>query len=172
MHSVLVQAQRSLSLFHPTLLSELFIKGYSSLVVKLLVKLKLKLEKIDDSTKRVQDYIDHDLESLLLELKSQAETFSLGGSAQPAGKGGKGGNTKKKDNAYSVFDDLEESESPDEEEVKKPNDDSDIDYPKVFKSTIDDFVNLLSSRGAEKLGMEKDEVFSLIEFVLKFHRIF
>ena len=46
MHSLFVQAQRSLPLFDANLLTELYVKGYAPLVAQLLVKLTKSLEKI------------------------------------------------------------------------------------------------------------------------------
>ena len=58
-------------MFHPGLLAELYYKGYWSFVVKILLKLKEFIEThIDD---KLSDYLDMDLESLLVELKTQAE---------------------------------------------------------------------------------------------------
>ena len=55
-------------MFHPGLLAELYYKGYWSFVVKILLKLKEFIEThIDD---KLSDYLDMDLESLLVELKT------------------------------------------------------------------------------------------------------
>ena len=56
------------------MLAELYYKGYGTFVVKILLKLKALLE--ERSAERLSDYLDMDLESLLLELKSQAEQLA------------------------------------------------------------------------------------------------
>jgi hypothetical protein len=45
LHSMYVQTQRSMPLFSPQLLQSLYIKGYGTLVVKLLVMLRISLDK-------------------------------------------------------------------------------------------------------------------------------
>ena len=55
------------------MLAELFIKGYSGLVLKVLLKIKELLVLNQSNSVALSDYLDMDLESLLLELKSQAE---------------------------------------------------------------------------------------------------
>ena len=81
---MIIERQRSLSLFHPSLLAELYYKGYGGFVVKILLKLSeiLKLaaerpssdkQQTSPDEQKLSDYLDMDLESLLLELKSQAE---------------------------------------------------------------------------------------------------
>ena len=97
LHKMIIEEQRSLSLFHPSLLAELFYKGYGDFVVKILLKLNDILAASQDQSEgskaRLSDYLDMDLESLLLELKAQAEQLALatasGGQPevkQPAGK--------------------------------------------------------------------------------------
>ena len=44
LHKLIIEKQRSLSLFHPKLLAELFVKGYGSFVIKILLRLKALLE--------------------------------------------------------------------------------------------------------------------------------
>ena len=77
-HQLFAEKQRSLSLFHPSLLSELYYKGYSMLIVKILVKLMDILQKEQASETRISDYLDMDLNSLLTELKTQSEAVQLG----------------------------------------------------------------------------------------------
>jgi len=92
LHRKIIEKQRSQSLFNPGLLAELFIKGYSSLVLKILLKMKELLGGVssgeqpkEEECANLSDYLDMDLESLLLELKSQAEaiTAAQGSAAQP-----------------------------------------------------------------------------------------
>ena len=119
LHRLIVEGQRSQSLFDPHLLAELFIKGYGAFVVKILLKLK---ELLEADPKRLSDYLEMDLETLLLELKAQADAL-LAQSRQPGQPGGGQGKPQaaKKQTAFSVFDDLEESDSDDgaKEEVKE-----------------------------------------------------
>lgn len=77
LHRRIIARQRSQSLFAPDLLAELFFKGYGEFVVKILLKLKELLEKINEaeSQERFSDYLDMDLESLLLELEAQVEVL-------------------------------------------------------------------------------------------------
>lgn len=114
LHRMIIERQRSQGLFHPNLLAELYFKGYGSFVVKILLKLKELLES--RQTEKLSDYLDMDLETLLLELKTQAELLMAGSSAGAPPEPEK----PKKQTAFSVFDDLDESESDEEkpEEVK------------------------------------------------------
>lgn len=73
-------------MFHPNLLAELYFKGYGAFVVKILLKLKVMLE--ERQTEKLSDYLDMDLESLLLELKTQAEQLALSTSGAPEVKPG------------------------------------------------------------------------------------
>ena len=63
-----------MSLFHPSLLAELYYKGYGDFVVKILLKLNdILISCQSESTEehvKLSDYLDMDLESLLLELKA------------------------------------------------------------------------------------------------------
>ena len=132
--------QRSQSLYHPKLLTELFNKGYSLLVVKILVKLMemLKVEK-----DKICDYLDMDLSSLLIELKSQSEAFAVGQGGQapvPAGKG-----AAKKQTAYSVFDDLEASSSEEEKKEEEKNDDT-VDIKQQFREGADELIKSLQNK--------------------------
>ena len=77
-HALYAEKQRSQSLFHPNLLSELYYKGYGMLVTKILVKLKDILQKEQEHGKRIPDYLDLNLDSLLTELKAQFEAVNLG----------------------------------------------------------------------------------------------
>jgi hypothetical protein len=60
--------QKSQALFHPALLKTLYIKGHWKLVVRVLLKLKALLK--EDAEKHICDYLDMDLEALLVELKA------------------------------------------------------------------------------------------------------
>jgi hypothetical protein len=55
-------------LFFPSLLKSLYIKGYANLVVKILVQMHEALKRHKDDSQLVSDYIDMDLQALLLEL--------------------------------------------------------------------------------------------------------
>ena len=68
---MIIQRQRSQSLFNPSLLAELYYKGYSLFIVKILLKLKGILAT--HQRVRLHDYLDMDLQTLLLELKAQAK---------------------------------------------------------------------------------------------------
>ena len=136
LHKYFVQSQRSMALFYPGLLEALYIKGYATLVVKLMVKMHEALQKHEnmDSSQVISDYIDMDLEALLIEIKSQSVAFVLaqgGGQAQAA--------SSKKVKAFSAFDDLDENSSS-EEEKKGKGEDTAKDYIKEFRSSCDDFV--------------------------------
>ena len=105
LHKLILQRQRSLSLFHPSLLAELYYKGYGSFVVNILLKLKeiltLAAEKSKESPteseeQKLSDYLDMDLESLLVELKNQAEQLTLAKDpSQAAAAAGTGKNAQK-----------------------------------------------------------------------------
>lgn len=56
-------------LFNANLLEALYIKGYSNLVVKLLVMMFGVLKMHVSSSVSVSDYIDMDLQTLIIELK-------------------------------------------------------------------------------------------------------
>jgi len=56
---MIIEQQRSQSLFNPNLLSELYFKGYGLFVVKILLKLKGILEA--RKHERLSDYLDMDL---------------------------------------------------------------------------------------------------------------
>ena len=64
-----IQSQKSMPLFSPYLLQSLYIKGYANLVVKILVQMDEALKSHLNDSKLVSDYIDQDLEALLLELQ-------------------------------------------------------------------------------------------------------
>lgn len=68
MHNLFIKSQKSLPLFFPALLEELYIKGYANLVAKLLVLMHEALIKHKESSELVSDYINMDLSGLLTEL--------------------------------------------------------------------------------------------------------
>ena len=166
-HQLFALKQRSQSLFHPKLLTELFNKGYTLLVVKILVKLMdmLKAEK-----EKISDYLDMDLGSLLIELKSQSEALAVGQGGQapvPASKA-----AAKKQTAYSVFDDLEASSSEEEKKEEEKNDDT-VDIKQQFRDGADELImNLQKKSSLEVLGLDTTQTFNLISFILKFKNIF
>ena len=121
-HQLFAEKQRSQSLFHPNLLSELYYKGYGMLVVKILVKLKDILQKEQESGSPISGYLDMNLSTLLTELKAQSEAVSLGVSGQAPAAAGKG--KGKKQTAMSVFDDLEASSSEEEQKEEEKVDDA------------------------------------------------
>ena len=63
LHRMIIERQRSESLFNPGLLIELYYKGYGSFVVKILLKLKQMLEAKTEG--KLSDYLDMDIETLL-----------------------------------------------------------------------------------------------------------
>jgi len=122
---MIIERQRSQSLFNPSLLAELYFKGYGMFVVKILLKLKGILE--NQQRDKLNDYLDMDLQTLLLELKTQAKQLTMastsGGAApQPA-------KATKKQTAFSVFDDLDESDSDDEKVIIKEEEKTKEDDP-------------------------------------------
>jgi hypothetical protein len=68
MHNFFIKSQKSMALFSPALLEQLFIKGYANLIVKLFVLMHEALKRHKDDTNLVSDYIDMDLATLLIEL--------------------------------------------------------------------------------------------------------
>ena len=156
----------------------MYYKGYGAFVVKILLKLKVVLEQLDSSSEekkageqKLSDYLDMDLESLLLELKSQAEQLALGTSGAPEVKAGAAG---KKQTAFSVFDDLDESDSEDEqqEEVKE-EEKVEEDPKKLFKEGADALATLLTQKNAvASMGLDSTQAKQLVTFVLKFKNIF
>ena len=86
---------------------------------------------------KISDYLDMDLSSLLLELKSQSEQMAIGQAGQAPAPAAKGG--AKKQTAYSVFDDLEASSSEEEKkEEEKP--DETVDIKQQFRDGADDLL--------------------------------
>jgi tRNA pseudouridine-54 N-methylase len=104
MHNFFIKSQKSMPLFSPFLLEQLFVKGYANFIVKLFVLMHDALKRHKESKTQVSDYIDMDLAELLTELQQSADAFVLasgGGQVQAA-------STKKKP-AFSAFDAFDES---------------------------------------------------------------
>jgi len=72
-----ITRQRSMPLFFPSLLEQLYIKGYANLVVKLFVLMYEALKDHKEDSKLVSDYIDMDLGALLTELQTSADAYVL-----------------------------------------------------------------------------------------------
>ena len=58
-------------------MQELYYKGYWKFIVKVLMKLKDFMEKQQEGDDRISDYLDMDLEGLLIELKNQCEAVVM-----------------------------------------------------------------------------------------------
>ena len=113
-HKATLESQKSMALYEPQVLQDLFYKGYAKYVVKHLVSLSRVLERMDSEGKehKVADFIDLDLKALLSDFKQQTDI--LRGTSKTAAP------TKK--TAHSVFDDLlggdsSESDQDDSNEV-------------------------------------------------------
>lgn len=168
LHRLIIERQRSQGLFHPNLLAELYFKGYGTFVVKILLKLKELLES--RQTEKLSDYLDMDLESLLIELKTQAEHLMASSSPAAPPEPEK----PKKQAAFSVFDDLDASESEEEkqEEVKEEENDED-DPNKLFKEVAEALAAQLTQKEAfESLGLDSKQAKQLVIFIHKFKNIF
>ena len=183
LHKLILQRQRSLSLFHPSLLAELYYKGYGSFVVNILLKLKeiltLAAEKSKESSseseeQKLSDYLDMDLESLLVELKNQAEQLALAKDPSHSAAAAGAGKNAKKQTAFSVFDDLDESESEEEEKEAAKEEEKVADDPKkLFTEGAEALATLLTTKKAvDSMGLDSYQAKQLVTFVLKFKNIF
>jgi hypothetical protein len=164
-------------------LQELYQKGYWKFIVKILMKLNDFLERQNDGSERISDYLDMDLESLLVELKNQSEAVALltsgnnGPSASnQAGKKkgfGLGAGPPAKKGGFSPFDDLDESSSDEEEDKKEVEEEEKKDEAQEFLEVVDKLAELLQDNLlTDCLGLDKDQAIQLVQFVLKFKNIF
>ena len=115
-----------------------------------------------------------DLESLLVELKTQAEQLALGTSGQPGGAQPAAASKAKKQTAFSVFDDLEESDSEEEKKEEVKEEEKEVEDPKkLFKEGADALATLLTNKKVvNNMGLDSVQAKQLVTFILKFKNIF
>lgn len=115
-----------------------------------------------------------DLESLLVELKNQAEQLALAKDPSHSAAAAGAGKNAKKATAFSVFDDLDESESEEEEKEAAKEEEKVADDPKkLFKEGAEALATLLTTKKAvDSMGLDSYQAKQLVTFVLKFKNIF
>ncbi|CDW90006.1 wd-40 repeat-containing protein [Stylonychia lemnae] len=135
----------------------LFIKGYGSIVLKILVKLQNTLENTPGV---VSEFLDYDLEQIIHEIMEIQQQNSSQGQAK-----------KKVETASSMFDDFYGFGDEKPKEEKKDTKES-TNQQKEFEDGFNQFIINIRTQGKEKLGLSDDQKRDYMLFSKRFKQLY